>query len=552
MSGALRVASLLALGAAAAGCTGDVEGGGPAAGSGGSSGSGGSGTSVQGVAVVTRVARLTHTQYDNTIAALLGVTDKPASSFAPDSADGYAFDNGIDLRVDGRLGPQYRAAAEELAEKVAADSAFLGRIVGCSEQTSGCSDQFIAELGKRAFRRPLQDAEKARFATLFARGAELVGSGNAFRDGVRLVVEALLQSPQFLYRTELSAATGPDGLIALDSWEMASRLSYFLWGSMPDAELLAAAEGGKLGAPADVTAAAQRLLLSPKALASVLSFHAQSLRFARFKKVAPDAGRYPNAPSDLPNKLEEAAEMFVKDVVFESKGGIAELLGAPYAYADPSLAPLYGKTLSGAGFQKLTFGAGERAGFLMQLGFLASNAYAIRTDPIHRGLFVQRDILCRVIPEPPPGASMTPLPPTSDQIKTTRQQIEVLTSTGTCAGCHALINGPGFAFESFDAIGQLRQMDNGAPVDTTGTTTIDDQQIGFSTPAELAAALSQSAEARACYVGKWLQYAYGRSAVESDTAIVAALSQTAQPTLDLVAQLTTTQGFRFRAPNPVE
>jgi hypothetical protein len=551
MSDVLRVPALIAL-MATAGCTGDVEGGSAPAGTGGSSGSGGSGASVQGVAVVTRVARLTHSQYDNTVDALLGVTDKPASSFAPDSADGYAFDNGINLRVDGRLGPQYRAAAEELAEKVAADSAFLGRIVGCTEQTSGCSDQFIAELGKRAFRRPLLDAEKIRFATLFARGTELVGSGNAFRDGVRLVVEALLQSPQFLYRTELSAAVGSDGLIALDSWEMAGRLSYFLWGSMPDAELFAAAEGGKLAVSSDVTAAAQRLLLSPKALASVISFHGQSLRFARFKKVAPDAGRYPNAPDDLPNKLEEAAETFVKDVVFDSKGGITQLLNAPYAYADPSLAPLYGQTLSGAGFQKLTFGAGERAGFLMQLGFLASNAYAIRTDPIHRGLFVQRDILCRVIPEPPPGASMTPLPPTSDQIKTTRQQIEVLTSTGTCVGCHTLINAPGFAFESFDAIGQLRQQDNGAPVDTSGTTTIDDQSVSFSSAAELVTALSQSAEARACYVGKWLQYAYGRSQVESDLGTVAALSQTAQPTLDLIAQLATTPGFRFRAPNPVE
>jgi hypothetical protein len=545
----LRTSMLAVLVAAPTGCEGALEGS-PATGAGGSASGGGA--SVQGVAVVTRVARLTHSQYDKTVGALLGVTDRPATSFAPDSADGYAFDNGIDLRVDGRLGPQYRAAAEELAEKVAADAAFSARFVTCAEGSAGCSDQLIAALGQRAFRRPLNDAEKVRFAALFARGAELVASGNAYRDGVRLVVEALLQSPQFLYRTELSNQVAADGLIQLDSWETASRLSYFLWGSMPDGALFESAASGKLATPADVTAAANRLLADSQAREAVLSFHAQSLRFARFKKVAPDSSRYPNAPQDMAQKVEEAAELFVKDVVFDNQGGITQLLNAPYAYADSTLAPLYGQSAPGPAFQKLTFAAGERAGYLMQLGFLASNAYAIRTDPIHRGLFVQRDLLCRTIPDPPPGASMTPLPPTTDQIKTTRQQITLLTSGDGCKGCHNLINEPGFAFEAFDAVGQARTMDNGAPVETSGMTTLDEQPVSFSNAVELMQAVAQSAEARRCYVGKWLEYAYGRSKVEADQATQTALAQNPLSTLQLVAQLTTTPGFRFRAPNPVE
>lgn len=544
------VLGLLASGfAACTGNVGDGDGGTPGA---SGNGAGGSAVSTHGVAVVTRVARLTHAQYDASVGALLGVTDKPASSFAPDAAEGHAFDNSINLRVDGRLGPQYRSAAEELAGKVAADPAFLARVVPCVEQSPGCSDQLIAELGKRAFRRPLNDAEKARFATLFARGAELVASGNAFRDGVRLVVEALLQSPQFLYRTELSDKRAADGLIQLDSWEMASRLSYFLWGSMPDAALFQAAQDGKLASAADVSAAAQRLLSDPKARVSVLSFHAQALRFARFQKVAPDAGKYPNAPADMAKKVKEAAELFVKDVVFDSQGGIAELLNAPFAYADSGLAPIYGKSVPGMGFQKLSFTAGERAGYLMQAGFLASNAYAIRTDPIHRGLFVQRDVLCRTIPDPPPGASMTPLPPTSDTIKTTRQQIEVLTSPSTCVGCHNLINPAGFAFEAYDAVGSLRQTDNSAVIDTSGTTTIDGQPVAFANASELVQALSHSSEARACYAGKWLEYAYGRSRTAEDQAAQTALAQTPQSTLQLALQVATTSAFRFRAPNPVE
>jgi hypothetical protein len=544
--------ALLLVVALGTGCTAGLGGDDPGGPSSGGNGAGGSGSSTQGVPVVTRVARLTHAQYDASVGTLLGVTNKLASSFAPDASEGYAFDNSINLRVDGRLGPQYRMAAEELAEKVAADPAFLARIVPCVEQSAGCSDQFIAELGKRAFRRPLNDAEKARFAALFARGAELVGSGNAFRDGMRLVVEALLQSPQFLYRTELSNTRGSDGLIQLDSWEMASRLSYFLWGSMPDVALLQAAQEGKLASAADVSAAAQRLLSDPKSRASVVSFHAQALRFARFQKVAPDAGKYPTAPADMALKVREAAELFVKDVVFDSQGGIAELLNAPFAYADSGLAPIYGKSVPGMGFQKLSFGPGERSGYLMQAGFLASNAYAIRTDPIHRGLFVQRDVLCRTIPDPPPGASMTPLPPTSDTIKTTRQQVEVLTSPSGCSGCHSLINPAGFAFEAYDAIGGLRQTDNAAPIDTTGSTTIDGQPVSFANASELVQALSHSAEARSCYVGKWLEYAYGRSKTAEDAAPQTALAQTPQSTVQLALQVTTTPAFRFRAPNPVE
>jgi hypothetical protein len=515
-------------------------------------GVGGGAPSVHGVPVVTRVARLTHAQYDSTVASLLGVTDKVAASFAPDASDGYAFDNSIDLRVDGRLGPQYRLAAEELAERVAADAGFVARFVPCTEQTAGCPEQLIAELGKRAFRRPLNDAEKMRFSALFARGAELVGSGNAFRDGVRLVVEAMLQSPQFLYRSELSAVVGADGLIQIDGWEMASRLSYFLWGSMPDTALLAAAEAGQLSAPADVAAAAERLLADPKAQASVLSFHGQALRFARFKKVSPDVATYPNAPADMALKVEQAAQLFVKDVVFDTKGGISELLTAPFAYADAGLAPIYGQSVAGTEFQKLSFPAGDRGGLLMQAGFLASNAYAIRTDPIHRGLFVQRDLLCHVIPDPPPGASMTPLPPLSDQIKTTRQQIEALTSGSACSGCHKMINAPGFAFEQFDAIGQARTTDNAAPIDVSGTATIDGQEVSFVGAAQLVQALSTSAEVRACYVGKWLEYAYGRSKTIDDAAAQAALAEAPLPTLSVLSRLTGTKAFRFRAPNPAE
>src|SRR5687767_3614775 len=237
--------------------TGGSSAGGTA-GKGGSSGTGGSGGSmtgppVSGVLPVTRAARLTHSQYQNTVNDLFGIDDNSASAFAPDALDGVAFDTRIDFRVDARLGPQYRTAAETLAALAVGDVAIFSRIVPCDTTNANCKSDFVSGFGQRAFRRPLTTAELTRFNTLFDQGPELVASGDAFKDGVALVVEAMLQSPQFLYRTELSAQEGSDGLVALDDWELASRLSYFLWNTMPNAALFQSASGGSLRTAAQVT-----------------------------------------------------------------------------------------------------------------------------------------------------------------------------------------------------------------------------------------------------------------------------------------------------------
>ena len=155
----------------------------------------------------------------------------------------------------------------------------------------------------------------------------------------------------------------------------------------------------------------------------------------------------------------------------------------------------------------------------MQLGFLASHAYAIKTDPIHRGLFVLRELLCRDIPDPPPGATETPPPETDEPIETTREEISLLTGQDLCVGCHIDINAPGFAFESFDAVGAARALENDVPVDTTGELTLDGSVVTFANAGELVEALAQSSEARACYAGKWLSFAYGRRLVAGRRAL---------------------------------
>jgi hypothetical protein len=502
-----------------------------------------------GTTTLTRVARLTHEQYQNSIAELFGISDGPADVFAPDALNGFAFDTSVDYVVDARLGPQYRAAAEAVAERAVADDVVYRRLVGCDVAQAACVTEFIEGFGRRAFRRPLSAAESARFATSFAEGEELVGSGDAFRDGVRVVVEAALQSPQFLYRTELSAAAASDGRIALDDFEVASRLSFLIWNAMPDDALFGDAERGALSSAVEVESVARRLLTDARATKKLIAFHEQAWQFGRFSKIAPDAATYPQAPADMVARVGEASRRFVQQVIGDG-GGLAEFLSAPFAFADSELAPLYGKSVSG-GLARIDFASNERRGFLMQVGFLASNSYAIKTDPIHRGLFVLRDLLCRHIPEPPAGASTTPPPATAVAPKTTREEVSLLTEQSGCAGCHSQINPPGFAFEGFDAIGRARSEEDGTPVNTSGMIALDGAEIGFRDAGELVEALSRSPEARACYSRKWLAFAYGHELDESDEPEVTAIAASPLAVTELVARIAGSDALLRRWPNQV-
>jgi hypothetical protein len=531
--------------------TGGTAGGGLTGGTGSTGGAGGTGGTlpVGGVTPTTRIARLTHAQYKNSVNELFGTMDDATAEFAPDALNGFRYDTSVDFRVDARLGPQYRTAAETLAQRTVTDSTIYARVVTCAGTDATCRDTFINGFGQRAFRRPLASAETTRFQTLFDQGATLVASGDAFKDGVRLVVEAMLQSPQFLYRTELSATAGGDGLIALDSWEIASRLSFTLWDSMPDEPLFMEARANRLADVPTVRAAAERLVADQRALAKAVSFHAQALGFDRFARIAPDGDTYPNVPTNFIGRVRDASERFVGEV-YSTGGGIQEILTAPYAFADSELAPLYGKS-AGTDLTKIDFLPTERKGLLMQVGFLASNAYSIKTDPIHRGLFVLRNLLCRSIPDPPAGASMTPPPQTDTPPRTTREEVALLTMQPGCGGCHSEINAPGFAFESFDAIGQARTTENSVAVDTTGELGLEDTNLVFQNALELVDGLAQSSETRGCYAASWLEFAHGRRLSTGDDATRATLAASPVGARALQATLTTTPAFLKRVPNEV-
>jgi hypothetical protein len=496
----------------------------------------------------TRLTRLTHTQYQHTLQDLFGVSDSLDLTFAPDALNGFAFATSNDFRIDARLGPQYRATAERMAERAVTDAPVFARLVPCDVAAAGCRDQFLSSFGERAFRRPLVADELTTFQALFDLGGELVQSGDGFRDGVRVSVEAFLQSPQFLYRTDASVTADAEGRVVLGDWEVASRLSYFLYDSMPDPELFAAARAGQLRTVEQVEAQARRMLDAPRVLDKLVAFHEQAWVFGRFSRISPDRATYPMAPSNFSARALRAAELYVSEVL-GTGGGLEEMLTGTYAFVDDGLAPLYGVPAPTNGFERVEFADGARRGLLMQVGFLASNAYAIRTDPIHRGLFVQRNLLCRAIPDPPPGASTTPLPPTDEPIETTREEIGLLTGQSYCPTCHGQINPPGFAFEGFDAIGQLRTVENGVPVDTSATMILDDRSVSFTGPGELVDLLAQSQEAHRCYASRWLEFTLGRPLADADVPLYDALGTQSLPVADIVVKLVTSPQFMTLASN---
>jgi hypothetical protein len=538
-------------GSAASGQSGGSGGG---SGTGTGTGSGGGpdpGTLENGVPYTTRVARLTHAQYDNTVADLLHLDGVEASSeFQPDPVFG-GYDNSVDdLTVADRLGRDYRRAAEALAANAVNDAGAYDALVPCTPGDAGCAEAFVREFGRRAYRRPLTVEEQALYVTLHGAGAELLASGDAFRDGVQVVIEAMLQSPKFLYRTELTAEAEPDGFLRLSDYEVAQRLSYMLWNSMPDEALFDAAEGGGLTLLENVATEASRLLASARAEAPVADFHSQWLDLGRYADLTRSAELFPDFSPGLP--MQEETLEFVRHVAFDLELGYETMMTAPFTFVDTGLARLYGLSGDfGAELQKVDLDASQRGGLLTQIGFLASHAYPTETSPIHRGVFVHRRILCNDIPDPPPNIDTTQ--GRVDDASTTREAIEIQTSQPACTTCHSLINPPGFAFEQYDAVGAYRTTDDGNPLDTTGEVLIDAELVAFQGPIEMIGAIARSHAARHCYAENLLRYAYGRREAPSDAAtleeLAAATASDDFGVKDMLLALSQTRAFRLRAPN---
>jgi hypothetical protein len=543
------------IGSGAAGSGSSAANGKGGTGSGTSAGSGGAGNPgplsncSPGIPGTSQLPRLTGVQYDNTIRDLVGIDSQPSSLLAPDSLGS----------VDQRAWDGYQAAAAAVAEQVMANAAARAQVIPCSAapDEAACVTQFITAFGQRAFRRPLTSAETVRFQQLYTDRAAITATGS-FDEVTGLILKAFLLSPSFLVRGEIAEAAAGQ-YFALSSYEVASRLSYMLWGSMPDDQLFAAAASNSLSTPAGILIEAQRMLANPKARTRVAAFHRFYAHMGPGTRWSAAIQREPAyyplfKESMIPALSEETARLF-EQITFERGGSFQDLLTTPLAYVNAALAPIYGLDPSGYGndLVEVTLDPAKRPGIFTRAGFLTAYSLYNRPSAILRGAFIQKDLLCTEIGSPPPNAESTPQP--TEGLLTNRERTDAQTAAATCAGCHhSLINPTGFAMEAYDAIGawQTTEKENGAPINTVSSVPLNDENfVDVSGPADLMRAIAASPEGQRCYAQKWVQFAYERAVNAQDACTVdtltTKLTSGGYTILNLVADLTQSDSFRLRA-----
>jgi hypothetical protein len=473
----------------------------------------------------TRFFRLTHQQWENTVQDLFYLPEPTglSSYFRGDTpAQGYLFANDANsLSVDGALWSGYQLAAVDTAQLVVADPEVMSAILPVDGGDDAArADAFIRDFGLRAFRRPLSEGEVAEYFALYGGAEGLYENSTGFDAGIRLVIETMMQSPHFLYRIE--ASTEPTGeVIELDSFEVASRLSYFLWDTMPDDELLDAAVADELASASTVREHALRMLDDGRAQPVVQYFHDVIFETPKILATDPSEAVYPDVPPEIGQYALEEFRLFVEDALLGQSGGIRRLLTSNETFVNADLAAIYGVDGAfGAQFEKVTLPDNRRKGVLTQVGFLTANAASVNPDPIHRGKFISERIVCAELPAPPDD-----IPPLPEDVQgqTNREAIEALTEVpgSNCAGCHAtLINPFGFPFEHYDAVGAYRTQDNGFDVDASSSVLLDGGSVDVNNALELVDTLAESPAVHECYLKHWVEYAHGRPFADLDEPLV--------------------------------
>jgi hypothetical protein len=394
------------------------------------------------------------------------------------------------------------------------------------------------------------------YVALYDKGATLEAA-DAFAGGMSLVIQALLQSPHFLYRVESSSQ--PDGAkIWLSGYEIATRLSYALWNTTPPKELLDAAGAGQLATPDGVKGRATSMLADPRGAEALTRFHEQTFRTGVFGS----QGKDPKFNFDpVAPQLADEARLFFNDII-ASGGGIRDILTRPVAFVNEQSAPFYGLTgVTGSELRKVDLDPARRVGLLMQVGFLSQTGARTLTDPVHRGLAVLKEVLCDD-PDPPPPIDITT--PVVMPGMTTRQTYEAATACG--AGCHnTLINPPGFAFEHFDTVGRWRDDENGLPIDVTGTF---GARVGWTQEAkhekppimlqfdgavDLVSQLAELERTHECYARHLLQFVLAKPVTGEELGagrLLGTHSKTSNAPRAILGELVTLNTFRARAPDP--
>ena len=438
--------------------------------------------------------RLTNLEYQNTVRDLFEVELSSSLRF-PAEEETLGFDNNARaLQVTPLHAERIMFSAETVAATVVSQ---LPRIIPCTDDDDPeiCIDAFIAAYGPRIWRRPISDEERARFLALFEVG-RMAGQGS-FDEGATLLLEGLLQSPHFLYRIEVGVPV-PDqpGIHRLTSYEMASKLSYFLWRTLPDEVLFEAARIDGLQTATDIEAQVERMLKDDRSKAAFWTFFAQWLHLDELDGMVRDERLHPYFGDQQRDELANQVRQFIDETVWSNDGSIQKLFGQPYRLpSDPPHA--------------------QRVGILGQPALLAVTSKPNMTSPIHRGVFVREQLLCATLPPPPPDIMV--VAPDPDPNLTTREIFEIHTADAACSGCHNLIDPIGLGLENFDELGRWRDSENGRPIDVSGLVTRTlDMDGPFNGLAELGTRMASSEHIHRCVTKQVFRFGLGRGETDGD------------------------------------
>ena len=506
--------------------------------------------------------RLTRYEYQNTVRDLLGISEVPAARLAAFSADQDSSESGFVRGGSVTAAPDARVlmlAAEELATTALAKVPALlpcNPIPSATPDQDACAEKFLSGFGHRAYRRPLTDGELQDLKALY-QAQRAPDAGATFQQAIANVITAMLQSPYFLYRWELGpAAALRDGkLVRFNQHEVASRLSYLFWASMPDNALFQAADDGKLGNADQIALEARRLLADPKATGAITDFHMQWLNIGGLADMPKDPSLTDYSPAVAQSMLKESQAFLAS--VFQGQGAdgkLETLLTSPKSFVDGNLAKIYGlKGITGDSAQPVSFNASERAGLFTQATFLTVKADAIDSHPIKRGDAVLGKLLCMQL-EVPADIMVPPLPePKPGQ--TTRERVSVH-SEAACATCHKLIDPLGFAFENYDSIARFRTTEENRPVDAAGVFQLGNNKLTFKNAVELMPQLAKSQEARDCMVTQWWRYALRRQELTAEDPSIKLVREAFRLSnydmREMLVAFTRTRAFSHRTPSPDE
>ncbi|MES1204339.1 MAG: DUF1592 domain-containing protein [Pseudomonadota bacterium] len=455
--------------------------------------------------------RLNRTEYNNTVRDLLQTSLRPADNFPDDQVGAEGFDTiGDVLDIAPAHTEQYEAAAIQLIDELfalPATSPVRSRILPCTLQAGSeavCARDVIAAFAPRAYRRPVTPSEIDEIMALVSK---VVAAGNSYQDALKAGLTSILLSPYFVFHVELDPNPTAGEVHSVTDYELATRLSYFLWSSMPDDALSRTASSSGLAQDrAEILRQVARMLEDPKASALTDNFAAEWLNMRRLNTLAPNIKVFPSYDSELRTAAARETSLFFQALVTENLPLETAVL-ADFTFANSRLGTHYGLpgTLD-AGFSRVSLAGQRRIGLLTQASFLMTTSHPDRTSPVKRGVWVLERLLCDPPPAPPPNLD---IPALVEQMpgQTLRQALEAHRVSPQCSPCHAFFDPIGLGLENYDALGTYRTTDNGVAVDAKGILS----GIPFEGASQLASAIARDRRFASCMTQQLLTYAVGRS-----------------------------------------